>query len=205
MKMKRKKSVLLGVIIFVLFTPYLFTKFIYEREMNQIESKLNSIENVEVFNIWGNRDITLEDISVRVKIKDKGELVLSGISQDNFNYPNIVPITEIGGYTFTSFDSNGGIGSGIDIGTNKFGQLLNIEFNSVNKVIKNYDIILNFVKNLKIYPEINYFETSNFESYLLVKQQTSIDQNPILILSGIENKFKFAKTLKWNRSDSYYN
>ena len=102
------------------------------------------------------------------------------------------------------FQSNGGIGSSINIGTNQFGKLMNVKFNSVKKVIENYDLILNFVKNLKLYPQINHFETSNWESYLLVKQQTSIDQNPILILAGIKNKFKFARTLNWNRKDSYY-
>ena len=61
------------------------------------------------------------------------------------------------------------------------------------------------VKSLKMSPELNHLETEKTEHYLLVENEKSLDQDPIFNLIGIENSFDFARTLKWNRSDSYYN
>ena len=87
MKKFRSLFILIGTLGLITLLLFLYKYFVYEHEIHQIENRLNEIENTEVVNIWGNKDVTLEDISVRLRIKDKGELVLPGISQDNFNYP----------------------------------------------------------------------------------------------------------------------
>jgi hypothetical protein len=61
------------------------------------------------------------------------------------------------------------------------------------------------VKKLKMPPEINHFEAETYESYLMVHNIKTLDLDPIFNLVGIENLFKFVRTLKWNRADSYYN
>ena len=174
--------------------------------MNQIKNDLNKIENVEVLKIWGHEDLTLEEVSTRLKIKNKGEIVLYGLSEDAFNYPNNIPITEIGGYSFTIFSCNGEIGSNINIG--KEGEifpLINREFKTVKDVIENYDFILQKIENLKKTPEINHFETRNSEYYILVHQKKSKDQDPIFNLLGVESLFDYAKKLKWDNTNCYYN
>ena len=98
------------------YIPSIFNTPKYYKEMNQIKDELNNLENVEVVNIWGHRDITLEEISARIRIEGKGEVVLANLSSDVFNYPNSVKILEIGGYSFTSFSWNGGVGPSINIG-----------------------------------------------------------------------------------------
>ena len=184
----------------------IYNNVFYEGELDQIRADLNSINNVKVVDIWGHKDITLEEISARLRIKDKGEIVLYGLSNDAFNYPNRAPITEIGGYSFTWFSCNGGIGSGIDIGSyGELSQLFNKEFKSVKNVVDNYDYILNKIRTLKHSPEINHFESEQRESYLLVEHEKLKDQDPIFNLVGVENKFEFAETLTWNKSDCYYN
>jgi hypothetical protein len=195
-----------GLIGLILLGVFVYNHFFYEREMNQIKDKLNRIENVEVVNIWGHKDITLEEITARLKIDTKGEIVLYGLSKDAFNYPKSVSVSEIGGYSFTWFSCNGGIGSNINIGQeSEIGRRLGIQFNSVKDVVENYDKILNVIDSLKQSPDLNYFISENSESYLLVEWKSSKDQDPIFNLLGIENKFEFAKTLKWTREDSYYN
>jgi hypothetical protein len=198
--------VMSSCVFFQLFDPYLNPKKYY-REMNQIKAELNKIENVEVVNIWGHHDITLEEISARLRIEGKGEIVLNNLSSDVFNYPVRVPLTEIGGYTFTSFSHIGGIGSTIDIGTRgrEGGIPIEKEFETVKDVVDNYDMIYEMVKNLKMAPEINHFETEKYESYLFVYKEKSTDQDPIFNLLGVGNLFEFAKTLKWNRKDSFWN
>jgi|TergutMp193P3_1026864.scaffolds.fasta_scaffold03293_6 hypothetical protein len=181
---------------------------IYFREMNQIKNELNKLENVEVINIWGHEDITLEEISARIRIEGKGEIVLYDLSSSSssLSYPNRVIIFEIGGYSFTWFSWNGGVGPGIDIGIRgELGHLIGKEFNTVKDVIDNYDLILEVIENLEMSPELNHIETETSEYYILIHNEKSQDRDPIFVLLGAENAFEFARTLQWNRKDSVYN
>lgn len=207
LKMLKWTAISIGSLIGCLVIAYLiYDNVFYERELNQIKADLNTIENVEVIDIWGHKDITLEEISARLKIQDKGEIVLYGLSEDAFNYPQRIPMIEIGGHSFTSFSCNCGIEPSADIGTTgQLGHLINKEFKTVKEVVDNYDYILEKIKTLKSSPEINHFETEKTESYLLVEKEKSEDQDPIFNLVGIDNKFEFAETLTWNKSDCYYN
>mgnify|MGYP001372962846 CR=1 FL=1 len=197
---------LFGFVGLILLTYIIYNNFFYNKEMNQIRDQLNELENVEVINIWGHKDITLEEITARLKIDNKGEIVLYGLSKDVFNYPKSVSVSEIGGYSFTWFSCNGGIGSNINIGLeSEIGKKIGLQFNSVRDVVENYDKILNVIDSLKQSPNLNHFISVNSESYLLVERKNSKDQDPIFNLLGIDNKFEFAKTLKWTREDCYYN
>lgn len=90
------------------------------------------------------------------------------------------------------------IGSSIDVGKNSnLGKLIGKEFKTVKDVVKNYDLILNTLKNLKQTPELNYFESINEEEYLIIQKVKSKDKDPIFNLIGVEDAFEFAKTLKW--------
>ena len=195
-----------GLILCLIIAYFVYFKIFYVQEMNEIEDKLNDIENVEVLNIWGHEDITLEEISARLLIKNKGEIVLYGLSEDSFNYPKRIPINEIGGYSFTSFSCNGGVGSSVGIGTNdELGGIIGKEFNSVKEIIENYDLIIERIESLKMSPEINHFENGKNEKYLLINKESTTDRDPIFNLLGIENKFEFAKTLEWSNPDCYWN
>lgn len=200
------KRILIIFIILIVFisTIYFGYGFYYNRELRQIENELNEIENVEVKNIWGHEDLTLEEISARIYIKNKGEIVLNNLSKDVYDYPNRIVISEIGGFSFTHFScvNSIGIGSSINVGKNSnLGKLIGKEFKTVKDVVKNYDLILNTLKNLKQTPELNYFESENKEEYLIIQKVKSKDKDPIFNLIGVENSFEFAKTLKWKNCD----
>lgn len=197
---------ILGIILILIISYFIYFGYFYKIEMNQIKNDLNKIENVEVLQIWGHDDITLEEISARIKIKDKGEIVLNNLSKDVYNYPKRIPISEIGGFSFTTFSCAGGIGSSIDMGTGgELYDLTKIEFKTVKDVIENYDLILEKIQNLKKSPEINHFETQTDENYILIHNKKSIDQDPIYNLIGIESLFDYAKKLKWNNPNCYFN
>lgn len=200
-----KRIVLIFSIIIIFFsTIYFGYGRYYYREMRQIKNELNEIENVEVKNIWGHDDLTLEEISARIYIKNRGEIVLNNLSKDVYDYPNRIVISEIGGLSFTHFScvNSIGIGSSIDVGKNsKLGKLIGKEFKTIKDVVKNYDLILNTLKNLKQTPELNYFESENEEEYLIIQKVKSKDEDPIFNLVGAENAFEFAKTLKWKNCD----
>ena len=109
-----------GLAGLIVVSHLVYMKFFYFREMNSIKDELNEIEGVDVVDIWGHEDITLEEVTARLRVKGKGEIVMYGLSKDVFSYPTRVPITEIGGYSFTTYTCTGfiGIGSSIDIGKN---------------------------------------------------------------------------------------
>lgn len=140
---------ILGFIALVYIGNFIYSEFFYEREMNQIKEKLNQIKQVEVLDIWGHQDLTLEEVTARLKVQNKGEIVLYGLSKDAFDYPESIPIVEIGGYSFTQFYCHGGMSFNLNIGTkSNLYALFNQELKNVQEVIENYDYILDQVKTL---------------------------------------------------------
>ena len=203
--MFRKILLIFTFIIIVFTTIYYSYSFYYNRELRQIEKELNKIENVEVKSIWGHEDVTLEEISARIYIKNKGEIVLNNLSNDVYDFPNSIKISEIGGLSFINFScaNSIGIGTYIDVGKNSnLGKLIGKEFKSAKDVVENYDLILKTIENLKQTPELNYFESKNEEEYLIIQKVKSKDGDPIYNLLRIDNNaFEFAKKLNWKNCD----
>lgn len=183
---------------------FVYKMIFYHSEMNTIEEELNQVKDAKVTSIWGHEDITLEEVSARVNVKNKGDVVLWGLSEDVFDYPNRVVLNEIGGYIFRIYTCKMGamsVGYSIDIGKNSLlGNLIGMEFNSPGDVIANYDKIISVLSNLKQYPEKNHFKGNGFEQYLYIKHGASADTDPVFLLSGAEDAFKFSKTLPWEDS-----
>lgn len=210
--MKTILKILGGVVISIIglgglvaLALFIYFNLPYNWELNKIKKELNDIENVHVVNIWGHKDVTLEEISARLEIKGKGELVLYGLSHDVFNYPEKVPVTEIGEYSFTRFTCRGGIGPGIDIGTEgELGKFFDMKFETVEDIVAHYDKIIETIESLKHTPEINHFGEGKSELFLLIHKRKTKDEDPIKYLYGIERKAEFAKTLDWINKDCYY-
>jgi len=177
----------------------------YEREMNQIRDGLNKLEGVEVVDIWSdNLDVTMEHVAARVRIEGKGEIVLTNLNSRDRRYPKRVGVREIGGYSFRSYHHDGGIGQGINIGTEgELGRMIGKTFKTPKDVLASYDAILAAVESLKAAPEANHFETEDAEWYLLIEKRRYDDHY------GLEETMRrdgeFVRSVKWNRGDSRYN
>ena len=162
-----------------------------------MKNKLNNIPNVEVIDIWGHKDITLEEITARLRVCDTNEIVMANLSKDVFNYPEDVFINEINGYSFIVYQADLGY---FNLGTKSpLHKDFGLTFYSPEDVIQNIDSIYNFVKSLKVYPEINYFcdTTAKTEMYLHVINEKSKDVDPLFSLFNIKEKIEFANTLEW--------
>src|SRR5690606_8946301 len=140
-----------------------YTTIFHKAELYYIKYKLSNIENTKVINIWGHEDVTLEEISARLLVKNKGEIVLANLSNDVKNYPQEVIITEIGGFSFDAFHDYGqSFSSNLDIGKNSdFYNKTKIEFKNEKDVIENYDSILKYVRNLNLSPNVNKIVTNS--------------------------------------------
>ena len=143
----------------------------YYDEMNAIKKQLNSIPNVSVVDIWaGNEDVTLEEVTARIKIQGKGELVLGNLSQDVYDYPNNISLLEIGGFSFRTLDKNS-YGQAINIGKKgHLSKLFNFKLQTPNDVINKYDNILKVVHNWEIVPKLNYIKNGKFFLAVLPKK-----------------------------------
>jgi hypothetical protein len=162
-----------------------------------MKNKLNNIPNVEVIDIWGHKDITLEEITARLRVCDTNEIVMANLSKDVFNYPEDVFINEINGYSFIVYQADCGY---FNLGTKSpLHKDFGLTFYSPEDVIQNIDSIYIFVKSLKVYPEINYFcdTTAKTEMYLHVINEKSKDVDPLFSLFNIKEKIEFANTLEW--------
>lgn len=174
--------------------------FFYYKELREIKSQLKEIENVEVLNVWGSDDVNLEEISARLKIKNKFEIVLVGLSKDVNQYPKSIRISEINGYSFTTYNCHKtiGIGYSIDIGSeSNIGKLIGIKMNNPKDVVENIEKIIVVIEKLKKYPELNYFENKYSENYLSIRKLKKEDKDAMNNLFDVEKEFKFAEKWKW--------
>ncbi len=194
-------------LVFTLALILLGYKYVfYEAEMRGIKSDLNAIPGVEVVKIWGHKDITLEEISARVRIEGKGELVLANLSKDEFRYPEQVILNSIGGYSFKTFycSEHDGFGSAIDIGTRSYlGDRLGLEFRTPEEVVRQYERILEFVENLNRAPEPNRMQGEGYEAFLFVAKIASRDVDPILDLFGSDSMYEVGRRLPWTDSTCF--
>lgn len=188
----------LAAVLFLAFHGYKY--FVYEEEMRMIKADLNAIPGVEVLRIWGHKDVTLEEVTARIRLEGKGELVLANLSKDEFRYPEQVILNSIGGFSFRTFycSQNDGFGSAIDIGTESYlGERLGLEFTTPEEVVRQYDRILEFIENLNRAPEPNRMQGDGYETFLFVARIASRDVDPIQDLFGADSMYEVGRRLPW--------
>ncbi len=201
MKIVKWIFVIIGLLVLGIILKFtVFYDSLYERELRSIKDDLSQIPGAILIDIWGYQDLTLEEISARILVEGKGEIVLRNLSSDVYNYPDRVLIEEIGGFSFKLIFCSDSLGFGnlLDISKNSdVGKLIGIDFNSPKDVIQNYDEILKAIKSLKRAPELNYYEHENHEKYLLVYNDVSTEVVPLYHSVNVENLADFGRTLKW--------
>lgn len=171
----------------------------YFIEKMYMTCKLKKTPNVKVVDIWGNEDLDLEEIGVRLIVNDTNEIVLHYLSKDVFDYPRTVYISEINNKKFVPFYPDD-YGWCLDIGTESIiGKELGMVFNTPADVIQNIDKIDSFFNNLKPAPNLNYFCDSVFKKqmYLGIEYKKGDDSDPLYVLYDYDNKMEFAKSLDW--------
>ena len=194
MKINRAQWFALASMIFMLF---LLSPILYQIQTWHMTLKLTRIPKVEVIDIWGNKDTSLEEISARIKVNEKHEIVLHNLSKDVFKYPNIVYISELNGCHFYPYKA-GQIETFLNIGTDgDISKHLGLTFHSPKDIVENIDSISNFFENLKKYPEINYIcdTAAKTEMFLHILDEKSSDSIPFF--SNYNERYDFVKNLDW--------
>ena len=73
---------LCALISFAFVTFVIYDGTFYRKELRKIQKQLNAMDGVTVLNMWGHRDITLEEISAAINIKGKGGMVIYDMWRD---------------------------------------------------------------------------------------------------------------------------
>ncbi len=206
----RKLLKILGITVGFLIMIILIGVFTYKRnyykERDKIKEELELLNGVTVVDIWGHKDLTLEEINALIKIEDHGQIIITNLNKNDYSYPEYVSIPYIDGFSFTTFECAGrlGIGSSINIGEKSvLGKKIGIKFNSHLDVINSFDTILSFVKSLPQYPDLgHYFDDKGNELFIMVQRDKEPNtQDPLFNLIGIDDYFKYAETLDWKNKD----
>jgi len=168
---------ILGVVTILVLSIFIFYKFFYYSEFNSIKKNLQKNDKVEIIKMWGNEDVTFEEVSVVVKVKNKGILSIYGISKDVNHFPESVYISEIGKFSFVNFSCQNAMSRNLNVGTESdFGKKTGIVFNNVDDVINHYDDINKYVESFKIFPEYNYLKLNgNPENIVFINKDNNMN------------------------------
>ena len=142
----------------------------YWAELNDVKTELASIPGVEIKDLGFNEDITLEDISAEIYLKDKGSLYLFGLTRESFKEPKSLGLGKIGdfdirftGKQFIEVTNEEGeresiksdvAGYGINIiGSGVFSGMFPFEIKNVQDLVKRYDGILDVISQ---WPDVDH-------------------------------------------------
>ena len=185
-------------------TMYFYYDRTYYSELKHIENELNNIKGVRVVDIWGYEDLDLEEISARIIVNDRDEVVLGSLSKDVFNYPRNVYIKEINGKSFIIFSCFYllGIGSSLNVGKNSFLEELSLlEFNTPADVLKEIRLIDSLINSLPSYPNFKHFEGKrgpvSGEAFVATTPSNKLNEDPINTLIRAKNLYTIAKGFNW--------
>lgn len=169
--------VILGVFTILFLSIFIFYNFFYYSEFNSIKNSLQKNNKVEILKMWGNEDLTFEDISAVLKVKNKGILSIYGISKDVNHFPESVYITKIGKFSFVNFICQNAMSWNLNVGTESdFGKKTGIIFNNIDDVINHYDDINKYVESFRAFPEYNYLKSNlNSGSILFINEDDNIN------------------------------
>lgn len=196
-------AALLLILVAIVAAPAIFVAYSslhYYDEMNSIKRRLDALDGVTVTNIWGHRDIGLEEVTARLRVEDHGEIVLCGLSQDVFDYPESVGITEISGLSFVVFDADY-VSYALDIGAKgAVGRFFPYAFTTEADVVEHYDDILTTIRTWPTYPKMLHFESADGrEIFLAVFPGSRQDHDPIYDLEHADNLLKLREQLPWGK------
>jgi hypothetical protein len=122
---------------------------------------LESIPGIEIKDLGFNEDVTIEDISADIYLKDKGNLTLLGLTRESFEEPKSLGLGAIGGFDirFTGkqfmevtneegnreFIKSDVDGHAINIIDSVFSEMFPFDIKNVQSLVKNYDAVLEVV------------------------------------------------------------
>ena len=144
----------------------------YYAEYNLVKDKLSNLPDVEILNIDGNSDLTLEDIYATIRLKTGDTLLLYSLNKTTFDSTNSIDIGRLNNWEFhiTGCTSGGHWGGGsIDIGQSSvYIDIQKLNITNIQGLIAHIDFIKDAINKIPVHPN---FDTLKRKEELIYLQK----------------------------------
>lgn len=131
----------------------------YYAQYNEVKSELSKIAGVDILHIWGNNDLTLEDIYATITINNRDTLRLTDLGKWSFDTTQSLSIARINNWEFHSTGcTRGGAwgGGGLGVGENaEYDEIKRLNLHNVQDVVNHIDALKIIVKKISIHPQFD--------------------------------------------------
>lgn len=170
MRKAHPRTIIFKVLIFLFLFPglpalwvwYAFIGPGYWAEFKDVKQQLESIQGIEIKHLGYNEDITLEDISAEIYVRDKGIIRLYSLTRDSFKEPKAIGFGAIGNFDIRFVGKHSievtneqgkresikseVVGYAINIiGGGVFSEMFPFDIKNVQGLVKNYDEVLEVI------------------------------------------------------------
>jgi hypothetical protein len=153
------KSLLVVAGILVVALTLVILEFGARLDVNEIESALMRVEGIEILDIWGNEDVTLQDVYVVIYVTGKGTVTVLGVTPKSVTETGHVRIAQIGNWEpdVLCLSESGDIVSSwndIDLGRDaNLAGIIGPELESIQDLVVRYDEVLSSIEKLPEIPQ----------------------------------------------------
>ena len=139
----------------------------YYVEYDLVKNELNKIEGIKIISIDGNPDLTLEDISATIEVKNGDTVIFSsGLTEEDFRSTESVKISRLNNWEFhktgCSHANNWASGS-LDVGQNsEYPEIRKLNIKNIKDAITHFDEINALLNNISTYPNFDTISNGNY-------------------------------------------
>ena len=184
------RTIIFKVLIFLFLFPglpalwvwYAFFGPGYWAEFKDVKQQLESIPGIEIKHLGYNEDITLEDISAEIYVRDKGIIRLYSLTRDSFKEPKAIGFGAIGNFDirfvgkhFIDVTNEQGKRESIKhnvsgfainlIGDGAFAKMFPFEIKNIQGLVNKYDEVEDVISQWPNADNKKYLEDENGNEY----------------------------------------
>lgn len=170
--MKLAGFLIIGFFV-VLSCIYLYQcNYVYYKEFRAVKRELKKIEGVEILSMGGNDDLTLEEISARLKLSSGDTILLYDLSMNSFRPGSKIIVLQFNQWHFHEsgcywdFDSRLGFPA-------HYSRDVYSRINTVQDLVKNIDLYKALVDSLPTYPRYDTLENKRGKTFYFQKYHTN--------------------------------
>tara|TARA_B100000900_G_scaffold357676_1_gene328146 strand:- start:204 stop:803 length:600 start_codon:yes stop_codon:yes gene_type:complete len=184
------RTIIFKVLIFLFLFPVLPALWVwyafigpgYWAEFKDVKQQLESIPGIEIKHLGYNEDITLEDISAEIYVRDKGIIRLYSLTRDSFKEPKAIGFGAIGNFDirfvgkhFIDVTNEQGKRESIKhdvsgfainlIGDGAFAKMFPFEIKNIQGLVNKYDEVEDVISQWPNADNKKYLEDENGNEY----------------------------------------
>lgn len=126
---------------------------------NVVKDEFNKIEGVEILQIYGNEDLTLEDIYATIKIPTGDTLTFAGLDKQSFDSSQFLACWAVNQWKFNSTECRGGysvFGNSLSLAEwSEYPAIRNLHLRNISDVIKHIGALKKIIDGMAEQPRFD--------------------------------------------------